>query len=50
MPNKVIGTTKLTEDGKITLIADVRKKLNAIGGDVIVFEENEKGVITIRKG
>lgn len=47
---KVIGTTKLTDDGKITLIADVRKKLNASGGDVIVFEENEKGVITIRKG
>lgn len=47
---KIIGTTKLTEDGKITLITDVRKKLNAKGGDVIVFEENEKGTIVIRKG
>lgn len=47
---KIIGTTKLTDDGKITLIADVRKKLNAKGGDVIVFEENEKSNITIRRG
>jgi bifunctional DNA-binding transcriptional regulator/antitoxin component of YhaV-PrlF toxin-antitoxin module len=48
--SKIIGTTKLTNDGKITLIADVRKKLGVSGGDVIVFEENEKNNIIIRKG
>lgn len=47
---KIIGTTKLTSDGKITLISDVREKLKATGGDVIVFEENEKGNIIIRRG
>lgn len=47
---KIIGTTKLTSDGKITLIADVREKLKASGGDVIVYEETEKGSIVIRKG
>lgn len=40
---RIIGTTKLTSDGKITLIADVRKNLNASGCNVIVFEEREKG-------
>jgi len=48
--NKIIGTTKLTSDGKITLIADVRQKLEASGGDVIVFEETDKGSIIIKKG
>ncbi len=47
---RIIGTTKFTSDGKITLIGDVRKKLNANGGDVIVFEEREKGNIVVRKG
>lgn len=46
---KIIGTTKLTSDGKITLISDVRIKLKASGGDVIVFEETDKGSIIIRK-
>ncbi len=50
MMSKIIGTTKLTDDGKITLIADVRKKLEVHGGDVIVFEENEKGNMIVRKG
>jgi bifunctional DNA-binding transcriptional regulator/antitoxin component of YhaV-PrlF toxin-antitoxin module len=47
---RIIGTTKLTSDGKITLIADVREKLKAKGGDVIVFEENESHNIVIRRG
>lgn len=47
--SKIIGTTKLTSDGKITLIADVREKLKAKGGDVIVFEENDNKII-IRRG
>ena len=47
---KIIGTTKLTNDGKITLVADVRKKLGVSGGDVIVFEEDGKNNIIVRKG
>ncbi len=45
---KIIGTTKQTTDGKITLIADVREKLKSSGGDVIVFIE-ENGKIIIEK-
>ncbi len=48
--SNIIGTTKLTSDGKITLIADVRKKLGVSGGEVIVFEENENKNIILRKG
>ena len=47
---RTIGTTKLTSDGKITLVADVRKPMGVGGGDIIVFEENDKGEIVIRKG
>jgi len=47
---KIVGTTKLTSDGKITLVTDVRKKLGVSGGDVIVFEENENNNIIVRKG
>lgn len=46
----ILGTSKLTQDGKITLISDVRNKLDVKGGDVIVFEENPTGQIVIRKG
>jgi len=46
----IIGTTKLTQDGKITLISDVRKKLNLKGGDVIVFQDDDQGRINISKG
>lgn len=45
----ILGTTKLTQDGKITLISDVRKKLDVKGGDVIVFRD-DGGKITISKG
>ena len=46
----ILGTAKVTHGGKIALITDVRNKLNANVGDVIVFEENPTGQIVIRKG
>lgn len=46
----IIGTAKITHGNKIALITDVRKKLNTDIGDVIVFEENAKGQIVIKKG
>jgi len=46
----IVGTAKVTHGGKIALISDVRKKLKADTGDVIVFEENADGQIVIKKG
>lgn len=46
----IIGTTKVTQGGKLQLISDVRKLLDVNIGDVIVFEKNEKDEIIIRKG
>jgi bifunctional DNA-binding transcriptional regulator/antitoxin component of YhaV-PrlF toxin-antitoxin module len=46
----IIGTAKITHGNKIALITDVRKKLDTDIGDVIVFEENAKGQIVIKKG
>ena len=46
----IIGAAKITYGGKIALISDVRKKLKADVGDVIVFEETADGQIVIKKG
>lgn len=46
----IIGTAKVTYGGKIALISDVKKKLNANIGDIIVFEETANGDILIKKG
>ncbi|MDP2755653.1 MAG: AbrB/MazE/SpoVT family DNA-binding domain-containing protein [Nitrospirota bacterium] len=50
MANTVIGTTKVTTGGKITLIADVRRTLGVDEGSVLVFEKNDKNEVIIRKG
>ena len=47
---ELLGATKLTHNGKITLISDVRKKLKAKSGDVIGFYLDDKGNIVITKG
>ncbi|KCZ70954.1 looped-hinge helix DNA binding domain, AbrB family [Candidatus Methanoperedens nitroreducens] len=46
----ILGTTKLTKGGKITLIKDVQERLNLKEGDIIVFETDDKGHVMIRKG
>lgn len=50
MPNRILGTAKVTGGGKIALIADVRKILGVQEGSIIVFETNDKGEIIVRRG
>jgi len=46
---KLLGTTKLTKDRKMTLIRDVSNRLKADSGDLIAFYE-KNGEIVIKKG
>jgi bifunctional DNA-binding transcriptional regulator/antitoxin component of YhaV-PrlF toxin-antitoxin module len=46
---KIIGTTRVTKGWKISLIKDVRDKLNAELGDKLVFYESDKGEIVLKK-
>jgi bifunctional DNA-binding transcriptional regulator/antitoxin component of YhaV-PrlF toxin-antitoxin module len=46
----ILGTTKVSQGGKVTLIESVRERINVKEGDIIVFEELSKGNIIIRKG
>jgi hypothetical protein len=47
---KVIGSSKVQPNNRITLIRNVQKKLNVKVGDMIVFVEDEKGNVMIKKG
>ena len=46
----IIGTTKLSKDGKISLIKNARTILNVTSGDIIVFSQDKQGKIIITKG
>ena len=46
---KILGTSKLTRKGQITVPKDVREKLGVGPKDIIVFVE-VNGKIMIRKG
>jgi len=46
----ILGTTKVSQGGKVTLIESVRERIGVKEGDIIVFEEISKGNIIIRKG
>lgn len=47
---EILGTSKMTPDGKITLISDVRNILGVSGGAIIVFCKDKNGEIYIRMG
>ena len=47
---KILGVSKVSVFNRVTLVSDVVKKLDIKLGDKIVFEEDEKGKICIRKG
>ena len=55
MPEVILGTTKITNGWKITLLQDIReildanKKSNIKVGDKIVYYQNEKGDVVIRR-
>lgn len=46
----VLGTSKISNFNRITLVSDAVKKLKVKKGDRVVFEEDEKGRVYIRKG
>jgi len=47
---KVIGSSKVQPNYRITLISEVRKKLKLKIGDIIIYVEDEKGNIILKKG
>jgi bifunctional DNA-binding transcriptional regulator/antitoxin component of YhaV-PrlF toxin-antitoxin module len=46
---KVIVSSKVQQNNRVTLIRKVQKKLNVKVGDMVVFVEDEKNVV-IKKG
>lgn len=47
---KILGTSKVQPNHRVTLIRKVQKKLKANVGDIVVYIEDEKGNIMIKKG
>ncbi len=47
---KVLGSSKVQPNNRITIIRQVQKKLNVKVGDVMIYVEDEKGNIVIKKG
>lgn len=45
---KVLGTSKVGPKFRVTLVKQVREKLNAKIGDLVVFTEDEKGNIILK--
>lgn len=50
MNNSIIGTSKVTRSGQITLNRKVRKELGVEIGDYVVFEKIEGNKLYIVKG
>lgn len=47
---KVLGSSKVQPNNRITVIKEIQKKLKVKVGDVIVYVEDEKGNVMIKKG
>jgi len=47
---RTVGSSKVQPNYRITLVKEVREKLNVEIGDIIVYIEDEKGNIFLRKG
>jgi methyl coenzyme M reductase subunit D len=47
---KVLGSSKVQPNNRITIIKQVQKKLKVKIGEIIVYVEDEKGNIIIKKG
>jgi bifunctional DNA-binding transcriptional regulator/antitoxin component of YhaV-PrlF toxin-antitoxin module len=46
---KILGVSKVQPNNRITIIRKVQKKLNVNVGDVLMYIEDDKGNITIKK-
>lgn len=47
---KMLGNSKVQPNNRITLIKKVQKKLKVKIGDIVIYLEDEKGNIIIKKG
>jgi len=47
---KVLGSSKVQANYRITLIREVQKKLDIKIGDIVIYIQNEKGDIILKKG
>lgn len=47
---KTLGNSTVQPNYRVTLVKSVRKKLNAKIGDIVVYVEDEKGNIILKKG
>jgi len=47
---KILGTSKVQPNYRVTLIRKVQKKLKVNVGDIVVYVEDEKGNTIIKKG
>jgi len=47
---RIIGSSKIQPNYRITLITTIREKLDVEVGDLILFVEDERGDIILRKG
>jgi bifunctional DNA-binding transcriptional regulator/antitoxin component of YhaV-PrlF toxin-antitoxin module len=48
--DKVLGSTKVQPNNRITLIKEIQSKLKVKVGDIVMYIEDEKGNIIIKKG
>ena len=46
---KILGTSKVQPNYRITLIRKVQKKLKVNVGDIVVYIEDDKGNIIVKK-
>ena len=47
---KLLGSSKVQPNNRITLIKQIQKKLNVKIGDIIIYVEDDKGNVIIKKG
>jgi bifunctional DNA-binding transcriptional regulator/antitoxin component of YhaV-PrlF toxin-antitoxin module len=48
--DKVLGSSKVQPNNRITVIRQIQKKLNVKVGDIVVYVEDERGNIVLKKG
>jgi bifunctional DNA-binding transcriptional regulator/antitoxin component of YhaV-PrlF toxin-antitoxin module len=47
---KVLGSSKVQPNNRITLVKQIQKKLNVKIGDIVIYVEDAKGNIILKKG
>lgn len=47
---KILGSSKVQPNNRITIVRQIQKKLNIKVGDVVIYVEDEKGNVVLKKG